>query len=36
MEEYLHKLLMEEENKFEQEKEDNLIKLMKLRNRLWN
>lgn len=34
--EYLHKLLMEEENKFEQEKEDNFIKLIKLRNRLWN
>lgn len=34
--EYLHKLLTEEENKFEQEKEDNLIKLIKLRNRLWN
>ena len=33
---YLHNLMTDEENKFEQEKEDNLIKLMKLRNRLWN
>jgi hypothetical protein len=33
---YLHTLLREEENKFEQEKEDNLISLMKLRNRLWD
>ncbi len=34
--EYLFKMLNEEENKFEQEKENNLIKLIKLRMRLWN
>ncbi len=34
--EYLFKLLQETEEKFEQEKEDNLISLMKLRNRLWD
>jgi hypothetical protein len=33
---YLFKLLQETEEKFEQEKEDNLISLMKLRNRLWD
>ena len=33
---YLHNLMTEEENKFEQEKEDNFIKLIKLRMRLWN
>ena len=33
---YLHNLMTDEENKFEQEKEDKLIKLIKLRNRLWN
>lgn len=33
---YLFNLLQKEEKKFEQEKEDNLISLMKLRNRLWD
>jgi len=33
---YLHKMMNEEETQFEQEKEDNLIRLIKLRNRLWD
>ncbi len=33
---YLHNLLVETEEKFEKEKEENLISLMKLRGRLWN
>ena len=33
---YLFKLMNTEEKKFEKEIEDNLIKLMKLRNRLWD
>lgn len=32
---YLHKLLNETEEKFEKEKEENLIRLMKIRNYLW-
>lgn len=32
--EYIFRLHIEEENKFEQEKEDRLIQLMKLRNRI--
>ena len=34
--EYLHKLLNEEEAKFEREQEDALIRLIKLRSRLWD
>jgi len=32
---YLSDMLQEEEQKFEKEKEENLIKLIKLRNRMW-
>jgi hypothetical protein len=33
---YLHKMLNDEEKTFEQEKEDALIRLVKIRNRLWS
>lgn len=34
--EYLHKMLTEEETKLENEKEEMLIRLIKIRNRLWD